>query len=236
MSKIITEDYDTKIEWGDYKIMSIDCQNNFTQFFYVIRAWCKSGESRLIDFGQLPTWSDVRSKQIEHKIKDQCVVVDSGNFATQVYKKCIEYGHEGRVSGKKIYLSWIALKGSDKYDFVHADGVKRVYSEVTAGDPNLGVGVTARSCPLYLWSNYSIKNMLIHLRDGKGVKWLSPSPPDEEYTRQLNSEMLVQEVDKKTNKLKYRWVVKSGVPNHYWDCECQQLVAATMVGCMALSS
>jgi len=229
MSRILVESYDVKESWGDYTFMTVDCQNNFTQFYYVIRRWNKAGESRLIKWSTSATWADLRAVQLPHQIKDQCVLVDSGNMATQVYAKCIEYGHQGLFKGKKQWFSWIALQGYDAKDFVHPDGTRKLYSTETKGDPNLGKNTSkGRTCPHYRWSNYSIKNILVHLRDGKGLKWVSPAE-DEEYTRQLNSEYLEQEIDKKTNKPRWIWKQRKGIPNHLWDCECMQLVAACQV-------
>lgn len=231
LAKILTMDYDPNADWGDYTFMTIDCQNNFTEFWYVIRSWNKNGESRLRKYGRAPSFEELRKIQEENKIRDQNVMIDSGNFATQVYAKCCEYSHSGIVGGKKVWLSWVALKGWDAQDFVHPDGTKKLYSPETRGDPNLGKAAQGKTCPLYKWSNYSIKNILTYLRDGKGKSWVT-NDFDEEYERQLNSEFLQRTLDKRTNKEKYIYVQKTGVPNHYFDCECMQLVGACMVGIM----
>ena len=225
---IVTEAYDSSEAWGDYTFMSIDCQNNFTQFYYVIRAWKKDGSSRLLRFGSVPTWFDIRKVQTDNGVKDQCVMVDSGNFATQVYAKCIEYGHIGLLKGKKVWFSWIALQGYDWKDFNHPDGSKKLYSTETRGDPALGKEAQGKTCPHFRWSNYSVKNILVWLRDGKGAKWVT-NESNEEYNRQMNSEILTKTVDKKTNRDRLIWVQRTGVPNHYFDCECMQIVGACMV-------
>jgi hypothetical protein len=228
---IITEAYDVNEPWGDYKFMTIDCQNNFTQFYYVIRAWKKDGSSRLLKFGCVPTWVEVRQVQIDNAVKDQCVMVDSGNFATQVYAKCCEFGHKGLLRGKQTWFSWIALQGWDSKDFQHTDGTKKLYSPETRGDPSLGKESQGKTCPHYRWSNYSIKNILVWLRDGKGAKWVSPVD-DEEYARQMNAEILIKTVDKKSGRDKTMWIQRTGIPNHYFDCENMQIVGACMVNIM----
>ena len=232
MTKLIVDSYEAIYGWGDYRFMTVDCQNNFQLFYYVIRDWKKSGESRLVKWGHCATWAEVRAIQLEYKIKDQSVAVDSGMIATSVYAKCIEYGHVGIYKGRKVYLSWIAFKGYDATDFAHSDGSKRLYSEETRGDPAVGKEQSkGRTCPLYRWSNFSIKNILTYLRDGKGIKW-AVNTDDEEYQKQMNSEVLTPTIDKRTNKQKMIWVERVGFQNHAWDCECMQLVLAVMAGCI----
>lgn len=233
-AKIILEEYNPTEEWGDYTFMTIDCQNNFSMFPYVIRRWNKNGESRLIKYGWSPTWTDIRQVQLDNRINDQCVFIDSGNMATQVYAKCVEYGHAGFYNGRKVWFSWIAGKGWDADEFVHADGSKRLYAPESKGDPNLGKTAQGRQAPLYRWSNRSIKNILTYLRDGKGAKWVANEVCDE-YTKQLNSEIFVKELDKRTGKEKWRWVLKPNNKNDLFDCECMQVVMAAMVGIVGKS-
>ena len=64
------------------------------------------------------------------------------------------------------------------------------------------------------------------LRDQKmmGVKWLVDAK-DDEYERQLYSEELREEVDKKSGQKKLRWV-KIGEANEYLDLESMSLTLA----------
>ncbi len=225
-SKIITAEYDPLEKYGDYKFLTIDVQKD--HFWYLIRSWCKNGESRLIKYGKVSTYDEIRKIQIDNGVRDQCVFIDSGNMSTQVYSKCVQYSHVGVVNGKKVNLSWVALKGWDATDFPHPDNTKRLYSTETRGDPNLGIGAKGKTCPLYKWSNRSVKDILFHLRDGKGVKWLCNNV-DSEYEKQLNSEILVRTLDKRTNKEKFIYQKKIGVDNHLLDCEAMSIVGACFV-------
>ena len=229
LSTIAIEDYNPLDNWGDITLMSIDCQNSFTEFYYVVRSWMKTGESRLRAFGKVSTWSELREIQQKFQIRDQCVLVDSGYNATIVYQKACEHSHIGVVGGKKQTLSWIATKGVDAIDFPHPDGTRRIYSEIAQGDPALGTGPKGKTAPLVKFSNYSYKQLLIALRDGKGQKWSCPEF-DEEYTRQLNSEILQRTIDKKSGKEKWIFIQKTGVANHLFDCEVLQIVGASIVG------
>lgn len=227
--KILLSEYNPSELWGDHRFMTIDCQQDFAVFYYIIRSWNKSGESRLIKYGKATSWIDLRKIQQANGIKDQCVLIDSGYQATQVYQKCVEYSHVGVVNKKKVLLSWIALKGYDTRDFKHLDNSNRLYSPETRGDPASGKCVKGATCPMYRWSNRSIKDILFHLRDGKGASWLA-NEVDDDYTRQLNSEILTQELDKKSGRTVWRYVQKAGVPNHFLDCEAMHIVGSCMVG------
>jgi len=230
IADILTESYSVSEEWGDYKVMTIDVQG--TEFWFVIRNWSKSGESRLVKWGHCATWSELRQVQLDNQVKDQNCLIDTGHRTTEIYAKCIEYGHEGIVNGRKTWLSWCGLKGWDADDFAHSGGVKKLYSELSWGDPSLGKEESkGRKCPLYRWSNKSIKNILSHLRDGKGAKWIAaPELVDDYYKQAMNSEVLIKEIDKRTNREKFRWVVKPQSRQDLWDCECEQVVFACMVG------
>ena len=74
-----------------------------------------------------------------------------------------------------------------------------------------------------LFSNYSIKTILTGLRDKKiEFNWKLNDRATTEYTRQMFSEEL-------TIKGIYEQINK--VPNHLWDLECLQLLAALMSDC-----
>lgn len=229
ISKILTESYNPSEKWGDYIFMTVDVQAS-NLLYYLIRAWNKNGESRLIKWGKCLSFPEVAAIQKEHQIRDQNVFVDSGFNATMVYSECVKHGHVGAIGGRKMWLCWNSTKGFDAIDFQHPDGSKKVYSPMAKGDPNLGKEGKGKMAPLYRFSNYSLKNILVHLRDGKGAKWVVPEP-DAEYERQMNSEVLQRTVDKKTKKEKWIWVNKSAHgDNHVFDLEVLQCCAAAMVG------
>lgn len=227
VSKILTEDYNPLDTWGDYKFMTVDVQAS-NLLYWLIRAWNKAGESRLVKWGKALSFDEIASIQKEHSVRDQNVFIDSGYNSTLVYAACVNHYHIGTIGGRKMFLSWQALKGYDALDFLHADGSRKLYSPVAKGDPNLGKDGKGRMCPLYRFSNYSLKNILAHLRDGKGVKWIV-NEVDAVYEAQMNSEVLQRTIDKKTNREKWIWVKKSAHgDNHIWDLEVMQCAAACM--------
>jgi len=135
--------------------------------------------------------------------------------------------------------------------------VRRLYSPMQFGDPHIGrsrrdvrlVGPTPGGgtlCPYFRFSNEQAKDALARHRDGHRIRqgsaapprWVNPIPQtaeekreEEEYDRQLNSEFKRTIIDRRTGKEKMRWLpVAAGRPNHYWDCEVMQMVAAAIAG------
>jgi hypothetical protein len=223
---IILADYNPSDKWGDYTFMTVDCQKD-DFFYYVIRSWNKAGESRLIKYGSVHGWSELRRIQLDNKIDNRCFFIDSGYKADVVYAKAVEYSKTVQVTSRRTEsLIWKTLKGDGKWRYKHKDGVEREYDELAYRDAGNG-----KVCPGFLWSNPSIKNRLSHLRDGKGTAWLANNV-DEDYKTQLNSEVFTLMPGKNGQRPYWKWEAKPNVPNHYWDCECMQVVAALMTKCL----
>ncbi|MCX6879001.1 MAG: phage terminase large subunit family protein [Verrucomicrobia bacterium] len=87
---------------------------------------------------------------------------------------------------------------------------------------------------MFYWSNLNIKDTLARLRRNQdrdnGPVWEVPDDIDEEYLAQMESEHRI----KKNGR--WLWEQIGSRPNHLWDAECFQVVAATMlkiIGCEA---
>ena len=215
--------------------MTVDVQAKGAIKFYVVRAWKKTGdESRRLAFGVCRTWDEVEEVRKKWNVRIPCVGVDSGFDTTTVYQECIRHGEDyfDPVLRKKIYLSWVPMKGDGaKLSYAHEDKINRYYAPITKQDAMWprDSKFYGRTAKLLLWSNYSIKSILIGARDSKisGVKWLVDSK-DAEYERQMYSETLKEEVDKKTGQKKARWV-KVGEANEYFDCEAMNLALSIRI-------
>lgn len=236
-----------------YRFMTVDCQADFLEFWIIIRAW-GAGQSRRLLFGKVDSWEAVREKQLEWKVRSQFVGVDSGYRASEVYRQCCRYVDE---TGR----GWVALKGSPAESFIHTfpgtgrdarPSEKRVYSERQFGDHMLGMknrdvekwlstvsphalALYQRGklrCPLYLWSNPSVKDITANLRDGKGMPWFAPSCDQNSemeviYTAHMGSEPKVLERDSRGNE---KWAYHQVGDNHGWDCENQNTAFAIIAG------
>lgn len=242
------------LPWADekFRFMTVDCQANFLEFWVVIRAW-GANESRRLWRGRVTSWEAVRQLQLDWNVRSQFVAVDSGYRASEVYRQCCRYVDE---TGR----GWVALKGSPAESFTHTfkdkPSEKRIYSERQFGDPMLGLknmdvekwlaGVSPHGleiyrrgklkCPLYLWSNPSVKDITSNLRDGQGLPWLAPaseqrSMEEHIYRQQMASEPKVLEHDARGGE---KWVYHQVGDNHIWDCENEQTFCALVSGVIPL--
>jgi leucyl aminopeptidase (aminopeptidase T) len=59
--------------------------------------------------------------------------------------------------------------------------------------------------------------------------WEFPQDAPPEYVRHLNSERKRATVDKRSKKTRLRWTT-TGRPNHMWDAEAMNVLAAQILG------
>lgn len=237
MIRIVSEHYDPSASWPDekFRFMAVDCQKDFKEFWYVVRAWAASGESRQIARGRCDTWEGVAKAQAENRVRDNNVFVDCGYEQTKVAQQCAQHGSWIQVQGGRSRISWIALKGVRQETFTHTNrrtgkSDRRVYSELDFLNPNIGTSASFMRCPFFSWSNLNVKDILRRHRDGDAAKFLSlpdEAPPSDQwsYTAQMNSEIREKQTDEKGKKISI-WRPIGRRPNHYWDCESMQIVAA----------
>jgi hypothetical protein len=231
--------YDVSEKWGDerHRFLTIDVQADC--FWFVVRAWALNGESRLIAFGRKDTWEQLKEVQDLYKVANGKVFVDARHKPNECYAKCVQFGAEKEVtlaSGRKVkhFFAWQALMGSDAKDFPHTINgrtERRIYSELLEMDPGIGKpGPKLHKCNRYMFSNESAKDILHRHFRGRAAKFLMFAE-DAEYNEQMNSEVKRKFVDKKTGKITWRWV-RIKKKNHIWDMEANQMVCASMVGCL----
>ena len=233
-SKIMRGDYiptPTDYEKNWVNIMTVDCQATGDIKFYVVRTWNKNGmESRRLSFGVCRTWDEVEDIRKKWNVRVPCVGVDSGWNTTTVYQECIKHNEEFHdpVLRKNIFMSWIPMKGDSKISWPDKNNISKYYSPISNQDALFSQDSKyyGRPAKLILWSNYSIKTILMQLRDNtiQGIKWLV-DVKDAEYEKQLYSEGLKDVVDKKSGLITQRWV-QVGQDNHYLDCESMNLTLA----------
>lgn len=204
------------------RFMTVDKQKD--HYWYVIRQWAKSGASRLTAYGRLDTVADIEAIAEQYKIHERGVLVDAGFEQNEVAQMCCAHG-------------WVAMKGDQRESFItHEEGSKirglRPYTwPPLAIDPGIGTTEQGRQrCPLFIWSNPTVKDFLYRLKTGKGLPFGVAADVTQEYIRQLSSETKKRLVNKKTNRQEWMWVQLKGRPNHLWDCECMQVVAAMVSG------
>ena len=228
------EIYTPSEEWPDetHRFMTVDRQADELHWV-VIRAWnSRTMESRRLYFGKAHGENELRKLQLDWRIKDTFVFIDSGYQQEAVFELGVKYG-------------WTCTKGVGKDTWQHpifnTDGtpqrddlgramaVPRPFSEYMKGDPNRRGLHPQRTHARYLiFSNLAMKNLLQRFRNGKLGRWLIPASAmteasEEDYNRQMSSEFL-----RKTMR-GWQWVQKGQQPNHLFDCEVLQCLAASIL-------
>ncbi|MBI9079178.1 MAG: phage terminase large subunit family protein [Pseudodesulfovibrio sp.] len=198
--------------------MGIDSQK--VSYFFVVRAWAKSGESWLVDYGELGNRS-----ALEIQLEAVYPVAGRDDVVMPIWRKSIDIGgtrdpsrDEGWSRSEEVKLlvmeldddSFFAIKGaSRKQDTVvrrsetgvHRDVPKEYQENVT----------------LYTLDTHDLKDLIFMVRmqpDSLQPMWLHSEVGDD-YLRQMTSEE--RDMDKNGNPV---WKPKSkGRANHLLDCE-----------------
>lgn len=247
--RAMVEPYEINTQWPEekYRCMTVDPQREFTHFWFIVRSKAMSGESRQLERGMLHSWTEVAEKQKRWGVKDQHVFVDAGYEQTKVLQECLKHGHFGVIKAKRLWLCWTACKGIDKDTWPHrvedektkeTKIVHRVYAEPDSMSPSFGKGFSGLLVQFYKWSNLQVKDTLRRHRDGKAAKFLCLPCDDKfakdelSYTSQMNSERRVtRSSEKNRGKKLHIWEpITDKKPNHYWDCECMQILFDYIVG------
>ena len=193
------------------RFLTVDCQ--LDHLFLVVRSWSADGSSRLVWNERVLTFTDAEEVQERFGIHPSLVFVDAGYATYDVYRECARRG-------------WVALIGDRRLVFPHksrsGQRIQRFYS------PRRKVVLTHRqSCVVHYWSNLNIKDTLARLRRNQdpaaGPTWEIPDDVDDDYLAQMESEQRVKE------RGQWMWKQIGSRSNHYWDAECLQVVAATML-------
>jgi hypothetical protein len=191
------------------RFMSVDVQRR--GFFALIRAWNIEGRSRLIWWGYLDTWEQVRNEQTKYKVSPNFVFVDSGDGPNmdEVYRNCATYGCN-------------ATKGSGNNEFpwrVQTPyGLKMAYRPYA---PAKVIQVGKQSCRMFMFSNLVLKDTLTRLRRAGHHTYAQDAGDD--YRKQMQSE---HRTTGETGRP--IWVQIGDRPNHLFDCEVMGILPALM--------
>lgn len=220
-----------------YRFLTVDVQE--TEFWAVIRAWAKHGASRLLWAGRMFSYEEAEAKANEMNVLPQCVFLDSSWDTRKVYLECAKRNTLVKINGRPDWQGWRALNGEAeaRKSFIYKPkgGMATLlpYSyPAKYVDPMMGKeSKERRYAKLNFWSNIAIKDILKRLRDGKGAPWQAYEGAPNDWHEQMFSERRIQIYDK-YNKQTYKWERIGKRANHLWDCECMQVVAACMAGCI----
>jgi hypothetical protein len=197
------------------RLMAIDVQQDC--FWYGIRAVDSEGNSKLLDEGACFTFEQVEALRQKYKVPTTCTFMDCAWEAT-----------ENQVFEQIAKHRWIGLNGRDSTSYVHPDRrtgtqIEKLFSQVKQRQTNNGLAYH------YTYAADSIKDILAHLRAGRGVSHELPDDVSESYKRQINSEVKKERFNKKTGKSEFGWCqVKRA--NHMWDVEVMLIAGAKIHG------
>lgn len=214
VENIVAATYQPSEDWPDeaHRFLTVDCQQYLEEFWAVVRAWAQGGASRLLTFRRLSSMDEVRALQQEFKVADSKTFLDVGYERHRVITECGKWG-------------WMGMRGEDVIDYKHQTDrgtVQKLYSKPTR------VSASGRvSPPVFRWSNPSVKDVLHLLKTGRSHSWEVCDLGDmaDEYAKQIDSERK-REVQDKRGQTKLVW--QKYRANHGWDCECMQVVAASV--------
>lgn len=222
-------EYDFGDPWPDevWRFMSVDRQEKGGEHYrWVIRAFARGGESRLLGYGRAETIEQCDEIREEMGVKPGNTIIDSGHKATSVYRWCMR-------------SRWKAFKGDkvENYTVAVMDPatrkkrlIRRIWTK-TEVDPVFGTKDSRNShqrIPLYRFASETTKDFLAEHMRGLVGNWLIPRKVGTEYIQQMTAEVRIGTKDA-TGRTKYSWH-KKREDNHYWDCEQMILVAAVITG------
>lgn len=201
------------------RYMTVDCQKDLADFWVVVRAWARGGDSRLLTFRRPRSFDEIETIAAEFQIPPNRVFVDVGYKRTEVVYELAKRG-------------WHGLQGDDKETFLHKerkkDGSQRsVWKIFSTPKPERGLNLP-KAPHVWMWSNPAVKDILQKLKLGKGSRWevCDVGNLTEQYQIQLNSER--KQLYRRGGRDVYVWEQIGHRPNHGWDCECMQIVVAVI--------
>jgi hypothetical protein len=238
---VLTEPYVPTETRKDFVFLTVDCQKDLRDFWYVVRTWNRAGESWQLDRGRVGSWEEVSAVQAKWQVLDQCCFFDLGYEQTRVARECVKHGHFAQVHGRKRWFCWVGLKGSGLNRFTHRiplrDGGTRVeyriYSECEYLNPQIGLTNSTMLCPMFNWSNLHFKDILAAHRDRRAAKFVALTDDDQNagdlgYNRMMNAEFRFDERSKTSGQKVSVWRPIRSRPNHFFDAEAMQFVAAAL--------
>lgn len=216
---------------------TIDTQEN--KYVGVIRAWSKTGDSKLLWFGTMYGADEIEDKRVEWNIPPNCVLMDSGGQrARETYGICADRGY--------LAVKGIPEKRGFKKPYKTPSGQVR-YSwhfwkkSEEAGDPAMGTPQQGKvkKANLYLFCVNPLKDILCRMRDKQtNLKWECLSSTDfnlEEYNRQMYSEFKKTRINRYGAKEEFWVKIKFDLVNDFFDCENYQVGLALMHPNVALN-
>lgn len=233
------EEYQLKVgqvEDGETKgtvirFLACDVMQDGNLLYYVICEFNKELKSiKLITYGKTDGFSALQKIWRDNQVKDQNVLIDSGDATRMVYRECARRGH---LDAKKRWFCPTATKGEKPKDGHYYNPVTKkntFFSRPKMQDGNVGLPTGEKLfCPFITFSANTAKDILASLLAGGHPDFklfmTDEALKDEDFKAQLNSE------HKEVKNGESTWVPnKEKIDNHYWDCLVLVMVAGGICG------
>jgi hypothetical protein len=223
-------------------LMTVDVQAVSPYFWFIVRAWDKAGNSRLIAAGHCDEWESLRRVQLDLAIENHHVLVDAGFRSSEVYERCLSWAKQvPRPGGLPLSVGWTPSKGRERnvqWVDIHGKRPSPWFYGRAALPPSQRIHL-----PLLEFNGDFVLDILTRLRRGPeaaaGLRWeLCPLPTmvqvdgtimatEDLYFRHLDAKLRKAFAIGRTGRVEFRWVLRSQKwPDHLLDCELQQIVWA----------
>lgn len=223
-------DYELGQHWPlqDHIFCTIDVQKD--HYYYVIRAWNKSAESRLIAAGKALA---------DTSIVDLCEewgVLQDGMQGSQVFVD----GNYNTAEVQRIAAKngWIVLRGQNCKPIRFDDGTYKIYGKVQHIDTWQGTDIENGAVKYVAQFPYSENETRLRFASLRGLTeprrlWTHASDVGDNYLRQLNSWKQIAKENPKDGSLYYDFI-RTYRHDHIYDCEKMQIVCAAMAGLIGM--
>jgi phage terminase large subunit GpA-like protein len=196
------------------RILTVDVQKDHLKFLVCqLRA---GGELRLVDYGRVSNFADLRGLQERHGVANRGVFIDSadGNRQTEILRECVRW-------------AWVAMRGSAQESFAHPTASGRVISRpyrVKSVDPFIGTEkANTRGVTRVEWSNGVYKDRLyLYALKGKGPLFEIPADAGPDLVAELQDERREPEKNARGSTV---WKWRDSGNNHWGDCALMAFVA-----------
>lgn len=196
------------------RFLTADVQRD--HFWFVIRAWTASGDSKQLWCGKVETAAELEEIRKRYQVKPTCTFLDAQYQTDYVYKLCARYG-------------WLSYHGSSqgKFPVRQKSGTTIFcpYSEfrpVRSSDGGKSMTISFSVNP--------IKDVLADLRAGRLGEWLFADDAIPEFRQHMDSERKVAIQSGRENKIVNVWQRIGKRDNHLLDAEMAQTGLAMIKG------
>lgn len=219
--KIKSEIYDVKSSWEEsfIRFATIDVQKY--NFYMVVMEWSRTGNSRQLFAGECKTNDDIQKLITLYQVDKKCIFVDVGNpeknedGSFEVYKYIDSNGYSGLKGDHH---------GDDKMGYDLLKNGKKYKSYVSMKHP---IPNAKNNTHYFLFCPNICKDILKKLLNGTSKTHTMKILDSLEFKKHCNAETKLPIADKYGN-IKWKWINRTGAPNHLFDCMVMQIVLALL--------